>query len=309
MLRFVFSDISGKEILFDRPLTMTIRMDEKIPADDLAAVFSYVPTDELASVRLFDNGRLLFTGVVDEQSAILTEKGMNLRISARSLAAYLLDNEAMPQCYDHPSASLIYEHHVKPYGIAWEADDDATYFGEQQINKGMSRWTALKNFCAACYSSFPRITSDGILRMKASFEGEPTVFSEDGGIVYTELYEEHRRCEEISRINVKLSDDDGYRYQIDNVDAIRRGIVRERYLNAALSSTPMTCADTMLQNGTAASYEIRLKCPGRLTGLMGCTATVRNKYLGERRDLYVSGLTYRMDENGENTTLRLKRRN
>lgn len=308
MLSFVFTDTDGNEHILCHPLSLTIRMDEKVPADDFFAVFAYLPTGELVKAAVYDNSKLLFIGVVDEQTTVLTKNGMNLQISARSLAARLLDNEAQPQCYDHPSASLIYERHVKPFGILWTLEDDATCFGEQQVNKGMSHWTVLKNFCAACYSSVPRITSDGVLKMKDSVPSDSIVFSDEGGIGYTELREEIKRCEELSRVNVKISDEEGYRFQIDNPDAIRRGIHRERYLNAVLTATPMTCADAMLRSAAAASYELRLSCAGRLTDAMGCAATVKNRMLGVRDGLYVSGLTYRLDRGGETTALRLKRR-
>ena len=309
MLSFVFTDADGGRRLLSLPLSVTIRMDETIPADDLSAEFAYAPVGELAAVSVYDDGCLVFTGVVDEQVHIQSEKGLILRIYARSLAAHLLDNEAEPRCFDHPSASLIYERYVKPFGIRWENEDDATCFGEQQITKGMSHWAALKNFCVACYSASPRITADGVLRMKGADLPRTVSFSDSGGgIAYTGLTETLKRCEEISAVNMKLYDDGDYRYRLTNDDALQRGIRRERYLNATLASTPMTCADAMLQNGASAAYGVQLKCSGALLDVMGCRATVYNKLLGELSGLYVSALSYRLTKDGETTTLQLKRR-
>ena len=146
--------------------------------------------------------------------------------------------------------------------------------------------------------------------MKGSPDTKPLLFSDDGGgIAYTQLSELKKRCEEISRVNVKVADGDGYRCQMDNPDAIRRGICRERYLNAVLESTPMTCADAMLQNSSAASYGIRLKCPGCHADKMGYAASVKNRLLGTLDGLYICGVSYRLDANGGTSTLRLKRRN
>ncbi len=309
MLRFVVSDITGERHILRQPLILTIRMDEDIPADDCCAVFAYTPIEEPVGITIYDGDKKVFVGVVDETERLASPTGVYLRLCARSLAAHLLDNEAAPQCYHHPSASLIYERHARPYGIEWDQSDDAVFFGEQQVTKGMSQWTALKNFCTACYSTTPRISADGILRMKQRDGGEPIIFSDDGdGVAYTELREFQKRCTEISRVNVKIADGDGYRYQVDNTDAIRRGIRRERYLNAVLATTPLTCADTMIRNGAGASYGVQIKCSGRLPDKMGRDAIVKSRLFGDKNDLYISGVSYRMDRNGEKTTLYLKRR-
>lgn len=308
-MRFLLTDVEGITQTLTRPLSLTIRMDEDIPADDCYVVFAYEATGELKDIRIMDDDGLVFVGVVDEQEHFINEKGRFLKISARSLAARLLDNEAAPGCYNHPSAKLIYERHVAPFGIDRTEDDDAVYYGEQQINKGMSHWTALKNFCVACYSAIPRISADGVLWMKGAAQTGSVCFSDEGdGIAYTEISEKRKRCEEISRVNIKVNDE-GYLYQMDNTDAIRRGIRRERYLNAVLASTPMTCADTMIQNGANASYAVSLKCPGMLTARMGCAAVVKNRLLGNIDGLYVSSVSYHMDHNGGTSTIRLKRRN
>ena len=310
MLRVVCSDTLGEQHLLTRPLKLTIRMDEDVPADDLYAVFAYTPVGELTGVRVYDDERLVFVGVVDEQEEELSEKGRFLRISSRSLAAHLLDNEAPPQFYDHPSAALIYERHVRPYGIRRGEEDDATYYGELPVKKGASQWTALKDFCNVCFSSQPRVTADGILRMRGIGEPGRVVFSDLGdGISYSEISRMKKRCEEISRVNIKISDSEGYRYRIDNPDALARGVCRERYLNAVLAATPMTCADAMLSRADGKSFGIRLKCRGRLLDKMGWTATVKSRTLGVADDLTICGIAYRLDQNGETTVLQLKRRN
>lgn len=309
MLSFVMTDIDGAEHTLTRPLSLTIRMDEDVPADDCYAVFAYREIGELTSIKVYDGDRLVFVGIVDEQEHFVGEEGRLLKISARSLAAHLLDNETEPGCYSHPSASLIFERHVEPYGIRRIEDDDAVYYGEQAVNKGMSQWAVVKNFCSACYSASPRVSADGVLWMKGLPNAGEVVFSDTGGgITYTQISETIKRCEEISRVNVKVSDDGGYAYQLDNSDAILRGIRRERYLNAVLSSTPMTCADAMLQNGVDASYGVKLVCPGFLWDKLGFDAVVKNRLLGEKDDLYISGVTYRLDQNGGSSTLKLKRR-
>lgn len=309
MLSFIFNDIDGAQLFFPAPLYVRIRMDEDVPADDLYAVFPTVDCAELKSVRVYDGEKAVFIGVVDEEERRYSESGGTLHIAARTLAAHLLDNESVPRLYDHPSASLIYENHVKPYEIRYDTADDAACFAELNVTKGMSEWTVLKSFCLSCYSSVPRISADGALYMKGAQRQAHHVFSDSGeGVRYTSLKETTKRCQEISRVRVKTANTDGYTLNVDNADALERGIRRERYLNALLASTPMTCADTMIQNGAAASYSLTLSCPSRQLCSPGDTAAVKNAVTGEIQDLYVSALRYTQDQNGEKTQITLKRR-
>ena len=307
MLSFVTTDIDGKKILMPPALAVTMNMDEDVPADDLYAVFPYREGEELKEIAVYDGDRLIFTGVVDEEERILSDQGEYLRISARSLAAHLLDNEASPRTYDHPGAGMVYRHHAQEYGIRRGDSDDATYFGELNVIKGSSQWGVIKSFCNACYSTFPRVSADGVLYMKGIDAGETVIFGE-GGIGYTDISEKVKRCEEISRVNVKTAVSEGYRLPVENADASARGIRRERYINAVLTATPIKCADVMIESGKAKAYLLTLSCPERLTDLLGRGAVVRDPILGERDGLYISSIKYRLTSAGETTELRLKRR-
>ena len=309
MLSFAATDVNGREIILPQALSAELRMDEDVPADALYAVFPYVKSGELKEIRAYGDPSTVFVGVIDEEELIADDSGEYLRLSARSLAAVLLDNEAVPESYDHPSAKLIYERHVKPYGIIDGDADSATYFGQLAVTKGMSRWTALKNFCNACYSSVPRVSADGRLYMKGQSGGKEIVFSDSGvGVTFTQLSESVKRCEEISRVRVKVNSVGGYRQSVDEPDALARGIVRERYLNATLTDTPLKCADVMLRNSRKKAYSLTLSCPLGLPDIIGCDAKVSSRIAGDREGLYVSSLRYRMDKHEEKTTVVLKRR-
>ena len=309
MLSFVAEDIKGCEIILPAAIKAVINMEEDVPADDLYVIFPYVELNELKNISVYDGGSLAFAGVVDEEEHIADSSGEYLRISARSLAARLLDNEAIPESYNHPSAGLIYERHVRPYGIRAADADDAVYFGEQVVTKGTSRWTAIRNFCNACYSAVPRISADGVLYMKGLSSNIKTVFSDSGdGLAYTAINESVKRCEEISRVNVKVSSGAGYAYPVANADAELRGIRRERCINAILTDTPLKCADAMIEAGRRKAYSLTLESPERLLNILGSEAQVKSSVIGDRKGLYVSSLKYRMDTNGESTTVVLKRR-
>ena len=59
MLRFFLTDIDGITHTLTRPLSLTIRMDESIPADDCYVVFPYEAKGELKDIRIMDDDELV----------------------------------------------------------------------------------------------------------------------------------------------------------------------------------------------------------------------------------------------------------
>ena len=107
---------------------------------------------------------------------------------------------------------------------------------------------------------------------------------------------------------VKASNAGNYTLPIDNLSANARGIRRVRYLNAMLTESPLRCADAMIRNGDKKSYEIHLSCPSCMLGKEGYRAVVRDTLLGEKEDMYISAVHYRMTSDGEYSNVILKRR-
>ena len=307
MLRCVLQDVDGKKIEMPRLLSLKADIDEGVPADSLYAVFPYMPTKELTGITLYDGDTPVFIGVVDEEEHERDTQGEYLAVSARSMAAHLLDNEAMPCAYDHPSMRLIYERYAKPCGIVLHGSGDAVYFGEQSVLKGSSCWRVLKNFCTACYSSTPRISSVGVLYPKGILRDKTTVFGSDG-IPFTTVKEVRKRCEEISTVYVKTSGAGSYTLPVVNASAKSRGVTRTRYLNAMLTESPMSCADAMIRNGEKKAYAVHLHCPTCLIGHEGNRAVLHDNMTGETDRLYISAVHYRLTENGEYSNVILKRR-
>ena len=307
MLRCVLKDVNGEERSMPRLLSLQVDVDEGVPADALYALFPYTLTEELCEITLYDGDELLFIGVVDEQEYICGSKGTYLKVNARSLAAHLLDNEALPCEYDHPSLSLMFERYAKPFGITLSTNSDEVFLGEQRITKGTSCWKALKNFCNACYLSVPRISSVGMLYPKGTEHSDVTVFGE-GGVRYTQLREVKKRCEEISAVHVKATNSGSYSLSIKNTSARERGVCRERYLNAVLTESPMKCADVMIRNGDSKSYAVYLRCEGCLLGTEGNRVVISDPVLSDADDLYISAVHYRMKGDGAYSNITLKRR-
>ena len=118
----------------------------------------------------------------------------------------------------------------------------------------------------------------------------------------------YKRCEEISTVYVKASNAGTYSLPIVNPQAAKRGVRRVRYLNAMLSESPMRCADAMIRNGEKKAYEIHLSCPSCLLGKEGYRAVLKDEMIGDRNDLYISAVHYRMTKDGESSSVTLKRR-
>lgn len=309
MLRFKFTDTLNNEVVLFCPLSLSINQEENIPADDMTVVFAFEKLPELKDVTVLDDDTVVFTGVVDEQQTILSTEGAYVRICARSMAALLLDNESVPVSYNHPSTKLIFERHAKPFGIKGYNGNDSTYFGELVISKGMSNWLAICNFYNNCYSKMPRINSKGELDFLEPNENDVVKFgTNEGDITFVEMTQTKKRCEEISRVNIKVTNSSGYFNTVTNNDAKSRGILRERYINAVLTDTPMKCADTMLKNGRKNSFNIKLVCCGRHLDILGKSAKVLSDFCDESDNLYVSEVRYILNSKKDLTTVVLKRK-
>ena len=58
-----------------------------------------------------ENGEVVFLGEIDSIVSERSATAQTMKISARSLAALLLDNEAEPLDYNSPSPQLIFRRH------------------------------------------------------------------------------------------------------------------------------------------------------------------------------------------------------
>ena len=108
------------EVLCPRnALSVSLRADLNVPADSLELLFPYSERldRDISGVRVLLDGKTVFNGRPDELIRQRPSGGVTLKLTARSLAALLLDNEAEPLCYHEPSAAFIAEKHLIPFGI------------------------------------------------------------------------------------------------------------------------------------------------------------------------------------------------
>lgn len=308
MLNFVFTDIYDEEHSV-YPVSVTVNMDEGVPADDLLATFHRFTSSQLKSVVVYDENSVVFTGIVDEQITLSNESSEYIKISARSMAAVLLDNESVPISYNYPSVSVIEERHLKPFSVKVSENLSDTYFGTHTVLKGESNYKAVESFANKVYSKSVRVNEKGELSFFGAKKDKSVVFSNDGsGISYYGFCENIKRCEEISKVRIKLINSSGYHSVVENEDAVKRGVVRERYLNCVLTDTPATYAQSMIKNGSKKAYSITLSCEGQHLSTFGCDATVLGSICGDIKNLYVSSIRYALSDKKEVTVITLKRK-
>lgn len=100
------------------PFSVELKKDEDAPADSLSVSFPYAgEVPQLPQLHMYRNGSLVFDGIVDEQAMSFGTNGRTLTLECRSRSALLLDNEALPQQYQHPSLPLLFERARPPLWI------------------------------------------------------------------------------------------------------------------------------------------------------------------------------------------------
>lgn len=307
MLKLFAYDTENNELELDGIVSLSYNSEENVPADDLCVRLSVSPSlPELARVRLVEDGNALFTGVVDEQQNCISESEVYTTITARSLAALLLDNESEPVSYYYPTSAVIFERHLKPCGITSYKGYDSFLRDRLNIPKGCTNWHALALYCKRALGTVPRVTGDGTVDFMGIQSKESLVFSSERGIGYSSVKENLRRCKPLSDVLVKLPNSSGYNFDIENTEAKSRKIKRVRYLDVSCGSSAGT-ADIMISNSERSSYEIELITPERLIGSVGAAAELFDPILGERKGLLVSSVYYSLSPKGGYSVIKLRK--
>ena len=102
-----------------------------VPCDSFTLRCAYEPAmaETLRRAVRFtarEDGTVEFAGVVDECGVTCDEKGLQLEVSGRGMAALLLDNEAESVSYQWATMEEILKNHVTPYGIVCTGYDAVT---------------------------------------------------------------------------------------------------------------------------------------------------------------------------------------
>ncbi len=308
VLSFYAELADSSKIEIKSPLTVVMNADFDVPADDLAFTVPY--NNLLAQAKklfVYDGDKLLFEGLTDEVSNTICGTKAVTAAAARSLAGALLDNEAEPVTYINPSPGFIFSRHLEPFGIKYDDNDETPLCTSLKIEKGMTHWQVLENFCRSKYGAVPRITGDGRALLRKIEHSETVKFGGSDGLPYISLKEMRKPFKLISEVRLKLDNYGGYKGGVKNKNADCSGITRVRYLNAASDNISVATADKMIENGNKNSYCVVLSCPGCCFDVLGKTAVVCDKILGTIDDLRVENVKYTLGIDGETTLVTLRK--
>lgn len=306
-MKFYAVTPKGDRIKLDNLISLNINIEEKVPADDLTAVFGADITDELAKIEIYKNEKLFFCGIVDEQINVYPNGYIYTKISARSMAALLIDNEAMPQVYVNPNALTVFLRQVKSVGINEYVCEKKPFAGRITISKGQSRWDAVDSFCRSCLGTIPEVSADGKLLM-CGYVPDKTLFFGENGIRVSYAHICRKRHKLISDVFVKTSSAGDYTVAIKNETAQANGVMRQRYLNISQTAgAGLDVGKNIIKEGNRECFTAAINVPGFFADVIGQKAVFEQR--GKRyENLFVSKVRYTYDRGEEKTALLLKNR-
>ncbi len=310
MLDYILTGRDGVKTKLESVVSAVINSDVDVPADDitLLAMFDAGIAENADTVTAMLGDKVIFRGQIDEIVNLFSQKAYLTKITARSFAGKLLDNEAEPVVYNNPTDDFIFSRHLKPFGITMEDSDKAALFGMIKIDKGMSHWQVLENFCAGKYGAFPRITGDGRVLFSGYKNSEPVRFGNDSGeIPFIRLEEDIKRFELISEVKIKSKTNERYTSHINNDNPECRGIERVRYVNVSNDRDTLETADRLIENSNSKGYGMVLECPGFYGDIIGRRAVVNFDEIDCKQSLVVKKIRYSSNNSLESTVITLKK--
>lgn len=302
MLSVKAIDINDNELLLGAPSKVTISCDEDVPADSMELEFGIVGLRDVKYVELSREGKVIFSGEVDEQTEEICDVPKTV-IVARSSAAILIDNEAYPMSLENPSAKDVFKFFAEPFGFRKLCGDNKALNGRFTVAKGTSCFNVLKAFSKDVYGAFPRCEGDTIYMDGKKSDGLLRLGSD--GIPLLSLRTIRLRCNRISAVYVKTSDSGGYVNKISDSKAEAEGLVKVRYLNAVSgSSKTIADADRILEESERESFHSEAVCTGYLGDALGMAVSVKNV----EKEQVVSAVKYTFGKSGEYTRLALRQK-
>lgn len=172
------SSKNGTHTVF--PKSFEIRSSVDTPTDSFTGIFPFsssLSIGDTIEVTSAQKERLFF-GTAEDITTIISSDGVFSEIFARSPAAALIDNEALPKTYNCPSFEDIYKNHALPYGIKSFSGETLRWQGNFSVSKGDSHWDVIKRFCLGVTGFEPFISGDLTLFSKhpSNFLSEKTLF-------------------------------------------------------------------------------------------------------------------------------------
>lgn len=285
---------NGDGVLLGVPKEVALDSSDDAPADLLKAVFpASGQWEELAGVSVYEGGKLLFAGPVDEQNTAFTPEGTEVELICRSRAALLLDNEAMPQTLRCPSLRVIARLFLEPLGFSEPVGSMEAGMGELTVQKGESCWTVLERFCGDFLGVRPRVGRDGTLFC----DGRRPEPAELSGALSATL-----RMLPCKRISSVCAQNRLGVYETEFSSPEAEGVLRRRYVDVSGGRSPRE----ILEEGERAAVGLELVCEGFADILPGAAVSAGLPDGSRWEGCTLKSVRYRADRNGERTRLILE---
>ena len=303
-MRFEFQDIKGKHFDISNVISFELTSEAGAACDGLRISFiSADDVDEIVSVKAYSEGELVFNGFCDDQKLIEDKSGRKCFVYARSSAALLVDNEAIPFQYVSPSARQLWFSNAREFGFECGLPEVYTE-NNYMVSKGTSCYGAINDFVFAVYGAPIYVTPENVLKV---FELSEKVKRLDRYNVVS-LSRIISRSEPISAVDYKINTADSYSYHFKSDFADARGIKRRRLYN--LSSIPQWQREKAAQKKIGQSLSDYYSVQAVIAGECDLQLYDRVKFSfsgGAAEEFFVYEKTVSKSASGEKTAVVLKK--
>lgn len=296
----------GTKITLPQVTEWAFQYGRGTPCDSFSLTCLWEPEEDLlaeaVSFTAVEQGETVFTGVVDECERGWDGKGGFLTVSGRSMAARLLDNEALGMDYQVATWQDIVRDHVAPYGVQVLGSGLPAVPGFS-VAVGSSEWQVVYEFCRYYGGITPRFDRLGRLVATPWEEGKRLVLGEDAAV--TALTLRDQRYGALSQILVR-DKTTGAVQTVDNSDFLRRGGRCRRVLTMPGKSSYQAMrysGSYQLEQSAEELRQLELELPGAFLAWPGDLVEVRLSKPVGRGIWRVAEAVSGMDENGTYTRL------
>ena len=253
-----------------------------------------------------ENGAVEFAGVVDECGVTCDEKGLQLEVSGRGMAALLLDNEAEAVSYQRATMEEILKNHVTPYGVICSGYDAVTA-ASYRVANGSSQWKALNDFAALHGGIAPYFDKTGALEVKKNRKAARV--SIDAKTPVTALAYCDKRYGVIAEALV-VDSKAGVKQSVKNEAFCARGGTSRRvfYVPARSGTQAMRyTGEYQIAKSKEGAETLRVTIAGRFTAAPGDIAAVSGTKIGIVGNFRVIECVRRFGESGEACEVTMQR--
>ena len=283
-----------------------------VPCDSFTLRCAYEPAmaETLQRAVRFtarEDGTVEFAGVVDECGVTCDEKGLQLEVSGRGMAALLLDNEAESVSYQWATMEEILKNHVTPYGIVCTGYDAVTAAARYRVANGSSQWKALNDFAALHGGIALYFDKTGALEVKKNRRAARV--SIDAKTPVTALAYCDKRYGVIAEALV-VDSKAGVKQSVKNEAFCARGGTSRRvfYVPARSGTQAMRyTGEYQIAKSKEGAETLRVTIAGRFTAAPGDIAAVSGTKIGIVGNFRVIECVRRFGESGEACEVTMQR--